>query len=83
MGSGEHVMFNLILWVDQVGLQDGKQPTILEAQGHFKWPHFILTEDVLDEVDLLGHAGDNTCVQLFNTTIWTWTKVCVGHVITL
>ena len=60
-------MFNVILHVDQVGPQNGKEPTILEAQGQFQWPHFVLTEDVLIEVDLHGDTGDNMRVQLFNS----------------
>ena len=61
------------------------EPTVFEAQG-LQWPHFVLTKDLLGEVDLLGRAqvdGDNVRVKLFNTSIRTWTKVPIGHVITL
>lgn len=58
---------------------------VFEAQG-IQWPHFVLTMDLLGEVDLLGQAQaevDNVHVKLFNTSICTWTKVPIGHVITL
>ncbi|KAF8347655.1 hypothetical protein F5887DRAFT_1072023 [Amanita rubescens] len=50
--------------------KDGVEPTVFEAQG-LKWLHFA-------QVD-----GDDVHVKLFNTSICTWTKVPVGHVITL
>ena len=43
----------------------------------------MLSANVLAEVDLLKGSVPEARVNLYNTTIGTWTKVQVGHVITL
>lgn len=50
-------------------------------QGGFKWPHFVLSAEVLGEVDLLIGAEDNVRVDMYNVSIGRWTKVWVGQVI--
>ena len=57
----------------------------MEVQGGFKWPHFVLMAAILSEVDLLlGDEKDSQArFKIYNTTIHTWTKVRIGHVITI
>ena len=76
---------DLDLYILTIGPQDGVEPMVFEVQG-IQWLHFVLMTDLLGKVDLLGQAQaevDNVCVKLFNTSIHTWTKVPIGHVITL
>ena len=49
--------------------QDDKDATIFEAQGGFKWPHFVLSAEVLGEVDLLVGAEDEVRVDMYNVSI--------------
>lgn len=56
---------------------------MFEVQGGFKWPHFVLTAAILSEVDLLLGDEKEARFKIYNTAIHTWTKVRIGHVITL
>ncbi|KAF8230775.1 hypothetical protein L208DRAFT_1280368, partial [Tricholoma matsutake] len=60
---------------------DNQDAMIFEAQGGFKWPHFVLSAEVLGEVDLLVGPEDDVCVDMYNPSIGWWTKVCVGQVV--
>jgi hypothetical protein len=57
--------------------------TVFEVQGGFKWPHFVLTAAILSEVDLLFGDEKEARFKMYNTVIRTWTKVRIGHVVTL
>ncbi|KAF8219603.1 hypothetical protein L208DRAFT_1127622, partial [Tricholoma matsutake] len=63
--------------------KSGGQATVSKIQGNFKWPHFVLTADVLSEVDLLMGPEAEAHVKLYKDTIGTWVKVRLGHVVTL
>jgi hypothetical protein len=56
---------------------------VLEVQGGFKWPHFVLSAAILSEVGLCHQDEQEVKFRLYNTTIHTWTTVRIGHVITL
>ena len=56
---------------------------MFEVQGGFKWPHFVLMAAILSEVDLLLGDEKEARFKIYNTTIHMWTKVRIGHVITL
>lgn len=56
---------------------------MFEVQGGFKWPHFVLMAVILSEVDLLLGDEKEARFKIYNTAIHTWTKVQIGHVITL
>jgi hypothetical protein len=56
---------------------------VSEIQGGFKWPHFVITADVLSEVNLLIGPEVEARVNLYKNTLGTWAKVRIGHVITL
>lgn len=55
--------------------------TIFKAQGGFKWPHFVLSAEVLGEADLLVGAEDDVHVAIYNVSIGQWMKVQVGQVV--
>ncbi|KAF8232729.1 hypothetical protein L208DRAFT_1270644 [Tricholoma matsutake] len=57
--------------------------TSSDGQGSFKWPHFVITANVLSEVNLLISPEVEVHVNLHKNTLSTWVKVCIGHVITL
>jgi hypothetical protein len=54
------------------------EPTIIEYQDKFIWPHFILTRSVLNDLDF---RSDSTTVLLHRPSLGTWTRVREGHVI--
>jgi hypothetical protein len=56
---------------------------VSEIQGGFKWPHFVITADVLSEVNLLIGPEVEARVNLYKNTLGTWAKVRIGHIITL
>ncbi|KAF8238041.1 hypothetical protein L208DRAFT_1214824, partial [Tricholoma matsutake] len=62
--------------------KDDVEATVLEVQGGFKWPHFILSSAILSKVGL-HHEGEQLKFWLYNTAICTWTTVQIGHIITL
>jgi hypothetical protein len=55
---------------------------VLEVQGGFKWPHFILSSVILSEVGL-HHEDKQLKFRLYNTAVCTWTTVQISHIITL
>ncbi|KAF8885198.1 hypothetical protein BD779DRAFT_1673833 [Infundibulicybe gibba] len=59
------------------------EAVVFEFQGGFTFPYFVITLDVLSNLELPIAGDDNPCVKLYNHTVMTWTKVKVGHVITL
>jgi hypothetical protein len=62
--------------------QNGCEPTVVQFQSGFQWPHFALTHDVLCELDLTTTANEaDICVKLYNSSLRTWTKVHPGFVI--
>jgi hypothetical protein len=65
-------------------IQDRVEPTVFEFQGGFQWPYFVLTNEVLSEVDLLppGVEESTVRVQAYNMALRTWTKVKPGHIVT-
>lgn len=63
--------------------QDNVEATVVEVQGGFKWPHFALTPSVLSQAELSNPDETMSYFKLYNTSIHTWSKVQVGHVITL
>ncbi|KAF8799393.1 hypothetical protein BYT27DRAFT_6862923 [Phlegmacium glaucopus] len=61
--------------------RDDQDATIFEVQGGFKWPHFVLSAEVLGKVDLLVGPEDDVRIDLYNVSIGRWTKVQVGQVV--
>ncbi|KAF8229680.1 hypothetical protein L208DRAFT_1156802, partial [Tricholoma matsutake] len=61
--------------------KDDQDATIFEVQGGFKWPHFVLSAEVLGEVDLMVGAEDDVCIDMYNVSIGRWMKVWVGQVV--
>ncbi|KAF4574427.1 hypothetical protein EYR40_005849 [Pleurotus pulmonarius] len=55
--------------------EDGNPPVIMSIQDGFSWPHFIVSQKLLEELDLKGR------ISLYSPTLLTWTQVKVGHVI--
>ncbi|KAF8230767.1 hypothetical protein L208DRAFT_1280254, partial [Tricholoma matsutake] len=49
--------------------QDNQDVMIFEAQGGFKWPHFVLSAEVLGKVDLLVGPEDDVHVDMYNPSI--------------
>ncbi|KAF8229573.1 hypothetical protein L208DRAFT_1076304, partial [Tricholoma matsutake] len=60
---------------------DNQDATIFKAEGGFKWPHFMLSAEVLGKVDLLVGPKDDVRVNMYNPSIGQWTKVHVGQVV--
>jgi hypothetical protein len=56
---------------------------VFEVQGGFKWPLFPLTPAVLCNADLMLPGEEQARFKRYNPCIHTWSKVLVGHVITL
>jgi hypothetical protein len=56
---------------------------VFEVQGGFKWPLFPLTPAVLCNSDLMLPGEEQARFKRYNPAIHTWSKVLVGHVITL
>ncbi|KAF8220161.1 hypothetical protein L208DRAFT_1128145, partial [Tricholoma matsutake] len=63
--------------------KDNAEATIIEVQGGFKWPHFVLTTTILSQADLLAPEDVIAHFKLYNTSIHTWSNVQVGHIIML
>ncbi|KAF8233779.1 hypothetical protein L208DRAFT_1265094 [Tricholoma matsutake] len=62
--------------------KDDVEATVLEVQGGFKWPYFILSSVILSKVGL-HHEDEQFKFRLYNTAVCTWTTVWIGHIITL
>ncbi|KAF8074790.1 hypothetical protein FPV67DRAFT_1389934, partial [Lyophyllum atratum] len=60
--------------------QDGVEHSTFEFQGTFDWPHFIVTAEVLSDLDITSNNGR---VKLYNPSVSAWTKISIGHVIQL
>ncbi len=56
---------------------------MFEVQGGFKWPLFPLTSAVLCDVDLMLPGEEHVRFKKYNSSIHTWSKVPVGHIVTL
>jgi hypothetical protein len=56
---------------------------VFEVQGGFKWPLFPLTPAILRDADLMLPGEEQARFKRYNPSIHTWSKVLVGHVITL
>ncbi|KAF8231668.1 hypothetical protein L208DRAFT_1275763, partial [Tricholoma matsutake] len=56
-------------------VKDNIKATVLEVQGGFKWPHFVLTAAILLDVDLLLGDEKEGSFKLYNAAICTWMKV--------
>lgn len=56
---------------------------MFEVQGGFKWPLFPLTPSILRDADLMLPNEEQVRFKKYNPTIHTWSKVPIGHIITL
>ena len=56
---------------------------MLEVQGGFTWLLFLLTPTVLCDEDLMLPGEQEVQFKRYNPSIHTWSKVLVGHIITL
>ena len=56
---------------------------MFEVQGGFKWPLFPLTPAILHDTDLMLPGEQQARFKRYNPSIHTWSKVLVGHIITL
>ncbi|KAF8227788.1 hypothetical protein L208DRAFT_1294878 [Tricholoma matsutake] len=59
------------------------EATVFEVQGGFKWPLFPLTPAILYDTDLMLLGEQQAWFKRYNPSIHTWTKVLVGHIVTL
>ena len=74
---------HLLAVTNILDVQNRSEPTTVLFQDGFQWPHFILTIDVLCELDLSSLTGElvDICVKLYNSSLCTCTKVKPGFVI--
>ena len=56
---------------------------MFEVWGGFKWLLFPLTSAVLCDVDLMLPGKDHALFKKYNPSIHTWSKIPVGHIVTL
>ena len=56
---------------------------MLEVQDGFTWPLFLLTPAVLCDTDLMLPGEQEVWFKRYNPFIHSWSKVLVGHIITL
>jgi hypothetical protein len=56
---------------------------VFEVQGGFKWPLFPLTPSILRDADLMLPDENQAQFKKYNPAIHTWSKVPIGHIITL
>jgi hypothetical protein len=56
---------------------------VFEVQGGFKWPLFPLTPAILRNTDLMLPDEEQARFKKYNPVIHTWSKVPIGHIITL
>ncbi|KAF8802113.1 hypothetical protein BYT27DRAFT_7307879 [Phlegmacium glaucopus] len=59
------------------------EATVFEVQGSFKWLLFPLTPTILCDTDLMLPGEQQMRFKRYNPSIHTWSKVPVGHIITL
>jgi hypothetical protein len=79
-----HKLSAFILISVLVCMQDGVEPTISEVQGGFQRPNFIVSPEVLSEVDLFTKGGDDSLrFHLYNRSLRTWIKIKPGHVVSV
>ena len=82
-GPRSVVILHLLAVTNILDVQNRSEPTTVLFQDGFQWPHFILTIDVLCELDLSSLTGKlvDICVKLYNSSLCTCTKVKPGFVI--
>jgi hypothetical protein len=56
---------------------------VFEVQGGFTWPLFPLTPAILCDMDPMLPIDQQARFKRYNPSIHTWSKVLVGHIITL
>jgi len=56
---------------------------VFEVQGGFKWPLFPLTPAILYDADLMLPGEEHVWFKRYNPSIHTWSKIPVGHIVTL
>jgi hypothetical protein len=54
------------------------EPTVVEIQDGFTWPHFIIGRSALNDLDF---ESDVSSIQLYRTSLGAWTRVKEGHII--
>ncbi|KAF8238676.1 hypothetical protein L208DRAFT_1241506, partial [Tricholoma matsutake] len=59
------------------------EATVFKVQGGFTWLLFPLTPAVLCNMDLMLPGEQEVQFKRYNPSIHTWSKVLVGHIITL
>lgn len=78
-------------WISMLtSLKDGSAPVIVEFQEGFIWPHFVISYSVLEDLDLytppsasLDEPRIPPPIKLYNQQVNVWTKIKIGHVVTL
>jgi len=60
-------------------IQDDVEPTVIEVQEGFTWPHLVLNSTVLAQAGMT----DIIRLNLFRTSLGIWTLINCGHVVDL
>lgn len=67
-------------WPLFITYQDDTNPTVIEIQEGFTWPHFVLDDKVLTLVGLTATSVDEQ-FNIFCTSLGIWTVISRGHVL--
>ncbi|KAF8234012.1 hypothetical protein L208DRAFT_1264060, partial [Tricholoma matsutake] len=67
-------------------IQISKEPTIFTFHDGFTWLHFVVTLEVLCDLNLVPEEVDDTsqlCIVIYNFSLRSWTKFKLPYVVTL
>jgi hypothetical protein len=67
-------------------IQNSEEPTVFTFQDGFTWPHFVVTLDVLRDLDLVTEEVDDTSrlrILIYDFVLRSWTKFKLPYVVTL
>ncbi|KAF8223575.1 hypothetical protein L208DRAFT_1065364, partial [Tricholoma matsutake] len=67
-------------------IQNSEEPTIFTFQDGFTWPHFVVTLEVLHDLDLVPEEVDDTSqlhILIYDFVLQSWTKFKLPYVVTM
>jgi hypothetical protein len=67
-------------------IHNSEEPTVFTFQGGFTWPHFVVTLEVLLDLDLVSEEVDDISrlrILIYDFSLRSWSKFKLPYVVTL
>jgi hypothetical protein len=67
-------------------IHNSEEPTVFTFQGGFTWPHFVVTWEVLLDLDLVSEEVDDISrlrILIYDFSLRSWSKFKLPYVVTL